>query len=252
VRVDILTLHPELCVGPLEHSMIGRARAAGLVEVGVADIRDHGLGRHRTVDDAPFGGGSGMLMRVDVVDAAISAIRRPDSRVILMDPGGARFTQADAVRLAGLPHLVLVCGHYEGVDARVGAHLVDEALSVGDYVLTGGELAAMVIADAVLRLCPGVLGNPESSQVESFSAGPNGEVGLEAPHYTRPREYRGWPVPDVLLSGDHRRIESWRLAQAAARTRLVRPDLAIEPEPVPAPPPRRRRRSPSTDSNSDH
>lgn len=250
MRVDILTLHPELCVGPLDHSMIGRARAAGLVEVGVVDIRAHGLGRHRTVDDTPYGGGSGMVLRVDVIDAAISAIRRPDSRVVLMDPGGARFTQADAVRLAALPHLVLVCGHYEGFDARIGAHLVDEALSVGDYVLTGGELAAMVIADAVLRLCPGVLGNPESSQVESFSAGPGGEVGLEAPQFTRPREYRGWAVPDVLLSGDHGRIARWRHEQAAARTQLVRPDLWVEPPPAP-PPRRRRRRRDATESSGE-
>ena len=248
MRVDILTLHPELCVGPLDHSMIGRARGAGVVEVGVSDIRLHGLGRHRTVDDTPYGGGSGMVMRVDVVDAAIAAVRRPDSRVILMDPGGARFAQADAVRLSALPHLVLVCGHYEGFDARVAAHLVDESLSVGDYVLTGGELAAMVIADAVLRLCPGVLGNPESSLVESFSARGDGEVGLEAPHYTRPREYRGWQVPDVLLSGDHRRIAEWRHQQAACRTRLVRPDLYTAPEPEPVRVRRPRRRPPSDGS----
>jgi tRNA (guanine37-N1)-methyltransferase len=155
VQVDILTLHPQLCAGPLDHSIIGRARARGEVRVGVHDIRDHGLGRHRTVDDSPYGGGSGMVMRVDVLDAAIAALRGPDTHVALMDPAGARFRQADAVRLAGLSHLVLVCGHYEGVDGRVAAHLVDEVLSIGDFVLTVGELAALVIADAVLRLRPG-------------------------------------------------------------------------------------------------
>ena len=161
MRFDVLTLHPAMCEAPLAESILGRARAAGLIEVGVTNLRDFGLGRHKVVDDTPYGGGSGMVMRVDVVDQGIASVRRPDSRVLLMDPAGARFTAADAVRLAAYPHLVLVCGHYEGIDARVREHLVDEALSIGDYVLTGGELAALVIVDAVARQVPGVLGNAD-------------------------------------------------------------------------------------------
>lgn len=229
---DILTLHPEMCVGPLDHSIIGRARAAGLVDVAVHDIRDHGHGRHRTVDDAPFGGGSGMVLRVDVVAAAIDSVRRAESHVVLLDPAGARFAQTDAARLASHPHLVLVCGHYEGIDARVREHLVDEALSIGDFVLTGGELAAMCIVDAVSRLLPGVLGNPESAATESFSD-PAAPL-LEAPQFTRPRSFRGWDVPDVLLSGHHAAIDAWREQQAVALTTDVRPDLLLRPAESPA------------------
>lgn len=220
MRFDVLTLHPAMCEAPLGESILGRARAAGLIEVGVTNLRDFGLGRHKVVDDTPYGGGSGMVMRVDVVDQGIASVRRPDSRVLLMDPAGARFTAADAVRLAAYPHLVLVCGHYEGIDARVREHLVDEALSIGDYVLTGGELAALVIVDAVARQVPGVLGNADSLSFESFTHGL-----LEGPQYTRPVEYRGWPVPEILLSGHHARINAWRHQQALARTAAVRPDL---------------------------
>ena len=166
-----------------------------------------------------------MVMRVDVVDAAIEAVRREGTHVVLMDAAGARFTQADARRLAAHPHLVLVCGHYEGIDARVRENLVDEALCIGDYVLTGGELPAMVVVDAVARMIPGVLGNPESAIEESFSDG-----RLEYPPYTRPREYRGWEVPDVLLSGHHARIQKWRQEKGEALTRAVRPDL-LPPDP---------------------
>lgn len=220
MRFDVLTLHPAMCEAPLGESILGRARAAGLIEVGVTNLRDFGLGRHKVVDDTPYGGGSGMVMRVDVVDQGIASVRRPDSRVLLMDPAGARFTAADAVRLATYPHLVLVCGHYEGIDARVREHLVDEALSIGDYVLTGGELAALVIVDAVARQVPGVLGNADSLSFESFIYGL-----LEGPQYTRFVEYRGWPVPEILLSGHHARINAWRHQQALARTAAVRPDL---------------------------
>jgi tRNA (guanine37-N1)-methyltransferase len=224
VRFDVLTLFPDMVAGPLSHSILGRAREAGHFELGVHDIREHGLGRHRVVDDTPYGGGSGMVMRVDVVDAAIAAVRRPDSRVILFEPSGARFDQAHARRLAQLPHLVLVCGHYEGIDARVREHLVDEVLSIGDFVLTGGEYAAMVVVDAVARLLPGVLGNAESATDESFSSGL-----LEYPHYTRPRVYRDWEVPEILLSGHHGNVEKWRREQARARTEAVRPDLLDTP-----------------------
>jgi tRNA (guanine37-N1)-methyltransferase len=220
MRVDVLTLFPPMVEGPLRASVIGRALDAGRFELGVHDIRTHGLGRHRTVDDAPFGGGSGMVMRVDVLDPAIAAVRRPDSHVVLLEPSGARFDQAMAERFAALPHLVLICGHYEGVDARVREHLVDETVSIGDFVLTGGEYAALVIVDATARLLPGVLGNAASAKDESFADGT-----LEYPHYTRPREYRGWEVPEVLLSGHHERVEAWRRQQAKERTAALRPDL---------------------------
>jgi tRNA (guanine37-N1)-methyltransferase len=220
VRIDILTLFPAMCAGPLGDSIIGRGRRNGLLDIELVDLRPFGKGRHRSVDDTPYGGGSGMVMRVDVVDEAIASVRRPESRVILMDPAGAPFTQAVADRLAALPHLVLLCGHYEGVDARVREHLVDESLSIGDYVLTGGELAALVIADAVGRLVPGVLGNADSLTTESFRAGL-----LEAPVFTRPFDHRGWTVPEVLRGGNHAQIEAWRKAESEALTRRVRADL---------------------------
>jgi tRNA (guanine37-N1)-methyltransferase len=225
MRFDILTLHPELCRSPLEQSIIGRAREQQLIEVGLHDIREHGLGRYRQCDDEPYGGGSGMVLRVDVLDAAIAGLRRPDSRVVLMDASGVPFTQATAQRLAALPHLVLVCGHYEGVDHRVQEHLVDEVISVGDFVLTGGELPALLIVDAVARLLPGVLGCAHSKVEESFQEGL-----LEYPQYTRPREHRGWGIPEVLVSGHHARIEAWRREQALARTRRLRPDLLEDDE----------------------
>jgi tRNA (guanine37-N1)-methyltransferase len=209
-----------MCRGPIEHSMLARARAAGVITVEIHDIREHGTGKHRQVDDTPYGGGSGMVMKVDVVDRAISAVRGPESHVVLLDPAGAPFWQADAERLAMKPHLVLVCGHYEGVDARVREHLVDEALSIGDFVLTGGEIAALALVDAVARLVPGVLGNPESPLRESFRDGL-----LEAPQYTRPATYRGWSVPEVLQSGHHEKVSEWRKEQSLARTRAIRPDL---------------------------
>ncbi|MCB9761566.1 MAG: tRNA (guanosine(37)-N1)-methyltransferase TrmD [Alphaproteobacteria bacterium] len=219
MRFDVLTLHPGLVAGPLEHSILRRAQDAGYITVGVHDLREHGVGRYRQVDDAPYGGGAGMVLKVDVIDQGIEAVRREDSRVILMSPAGARFDQGHARRLACGSHLILVCGHYEGVDARVES-LVDEQLSIGDYVLTGGELPALVVIEAVARLVPGVLGNSDSFQDESFAEGL-----LEYPQYTRPRSYRGLDVPDVLLSGNHAAIDAWRDEQALARTRERRPDL---------------------------
>lgn len=220
MRFDILTLFPEMCSGPLSQSILGRAADQGLVSIHTHQLREWGRGRYRQVDDAPYGGGQGMVMRVDVIDAALQAVREPGSRVLLMDPAGSRFTQRTAERLATESHLILLCGHYEGIDARVREHLVDEALSIGDYVLTGGELAATVIVDAVARLLPGVLGNPTSAVEESFSSGL-----LEAPCYTRPQVYNGWEVPPVLRSGHHARVSAWRAEQARARTAAVRPDL---------------------------
>jgi tRNA (guanine37-N1)-methyltransferase len=228
VRFDLLTLHPAMCEGPLSTSIVGRARAAGLLDVRVHDLRQWGLGRHRTCDDTPYGGGFGMVMRVDVVEAGLEAVRTPGARVLLMDPAGERFTQATAARLSRVEQLVLVCGHYEGVDARVREHLVDEALSVGDYVLTGGELPALIVVEAVARLVPGVLGNPGSAVSESFSEGL-----LEAPQYTRPREWRGHEVPEILLSGHHARIEAWRRERGLELTRAVRPDLLPSEDPDP-------------------
>ncbi|MEZ4235998.1 MAG: tRNA (guanosine(37)-N1)-methyltransferase TrmD [Myxococcota bacterium] len=221
-RYDVLTLHPELVSGPLGGSVIGRAVAAGLLDLRVYDIRNHGLGRHRSVDDTPYGGGAGMVLRVDVVAAAIDAVRTPEARVILMSAAGRRFDQAHARRLAALPHLVFVCGHYEGVDARVEA-LVDEELSLGDFVMTGGEIAAVAMIDAAARLVPGVLGNADSPVEESFAQGL-----LEYPQYTRPRAFQGMEVPEILLSGHHARITAWRRAEAERRTRERRPDLSAD------------------------
>lgn len=238
MRFDVLTLFPAMVEGPLSASILGRARREGRFELGVHDIRAHGLGRHRVVDDTPYGGGSGMVMRVDVVAAAIAAVRRPDSLVVLTEPAGRRFDQRLAEAWAARPHLVVVCGHYEGVDARVREHLVDEVVSIGDYVLTGGEYAAMVIVDAVARLLPGVLGNAASLGEESFAPG----LGIEPPHYTRPPVWEGHAVPEVLLSGHHGRVAAWRRTEARALTARLRPDLLL---PEPEAPPRRRRRRPT-------
>ncbi len=224
MRVDILTLFPGMFVGPFDESMLKRAREAGVLKLNLVDIRDFATDRHRTVDDTPYGGGPGMVMKPGPLFAAVEAVRGPDSRVILLSPQGRLFEQAMAVELSTLPHLVLICGHYEGVDERVREHLVDDELSIGDYVLTGGELAAMVVVDAVTRLLPGVLGAGESTVEESHSSGL-----LEYPQYTRPAEFRGWRVPDILLSGNHAEIARWRHRQALERTRQRRPDL-LRPE----------------------
>ena len=220
MRVDILTLFPGMFVGPFDESMLKRAREAGLLQLNLVDIRDFATDRHRTVDDTPYGGGPGMVMKPGPIFAAVEAVRSADSRVILLSPQGRLFEQAMAIELSTLPHLVLICGHYEGVDERVREHLVDEELSIGDYVLTGGELAAMVVVDAVGRLLPGVLGAGESTVEESHSSGL-----LEYPQYTRPVEFRGWRVPDILLSGNHAEIARWRRRRALERTRERRPDL---------------------------
>lgn len=216
---DVLTLHPEMLRATLLTSVIGRGVGQGHLHIGIHDIREHGQGKHRSVDDSPFGGGAGMVMKVDVVAAALAAVRRPDSVVILTSPAGRTFTQADAHRLAGLPHVVVLCGHYEGVDARVEG-LVDELMSIGDFVLTGGEIAAAAMIDAAARLVPGVLGNDTSASEETFQ-----DDLLEYPQYTRPRAWNGVEVPAVLLSGDHARVEAWRRRVARRRTARLRPDL---------------------------
>ncbi len=219
MKLDILTAHPGMVQGPLEHSILKRAQQAGHVQIRVHDLRDHAEGRHRQIDDTPYGGGAGMVLRVDVVARALEAVRGPDALTLLLSPGGERFDQGRAEELAQQSQLVLVCGHYEGIDARIET-LVDGLVSVGDYVLTGGELPALVIVEAVARLIPGVLGNPASALDESFSQGL-----LEYPQYTRPRVWRDQEVPTVLLSGHHQAIDAWRREQALARTSRVRPDL---------------------------
>jgi tRNA (guanine37-N1)-methyltransferase len=220
MRIDVITLFPRIFDGPLSESMLRVAQAKGLVDIRVVDLRAFTDGRHRVADDYPFGGGGGMVLKPEPVFRAVEAIRRPDSRVILLCPQGVRLTQAIAARLARERHLILVCGHYEGIDDRIRSHLVDEELSIGDYVLTGGELPALVVTDAVVRLLPGVLGAGTSVTCESFVAG-----RLDYPQYTRPAQFRGLGVPKVLLSGDHRRIDQWRRGEAVRRTVARRPDL---------------------------
>ncbi len=220
MKIDIVTLFPGMVDAPLRESIVGRARDRGVVDIAVLNLRDFAGGRHQVTDEPPFGGGGGMILKPEPVAAAIEAVRKSDTRVVLLDPAGRRFTQEVAREMARLPHVVLVCGRYEGVDARVGEHLVDEELSIGDYVLSGGELAALVITEAVTRLLPGALGQEGASEHDSFSRGL-----LEHPHYTRPEVYRGWRVPEVLLSGDHGKIARWRRSMSLWRTWRRRPDL---------------------------
>lgn len=218
MRIDVITLFPALFPGPLAESIPGRALGRGIAELHSHDLRRWGLGRHRSVDDYTYGGGAGMVLRPEPVAAALDAVRGDDGFVILMDPGGERFTQARAQDLAGRPHLVLVCPRYEGVDDRIRG-MVDLELSIGDYVLSGGELPALVVIDAVLRLLPGAI-DAASTGEESFVEGL-----LEYPQYTRPPVFRGQAVPEVLVSGDHAAVARWRREQALERTRRRRPDL---------------------------
>lgn len=220
LRIDILTLFPEMFAGPLSHGVLGRAQAAGLVEIAVHDIRAWTDDRHHIVDDYVYGGGSGMVMKPEPLAAAIEATHGEAGWVVLLTPQGALLNHSTAAKLACRQHLVLVCGRYEGVDERARSLFIDEEISIGDYVLTGGELPAMVLADAVARLVPGVVGKEQSLTEESHVAGL-----LEHPHYTRPREFRGLAVPDVLLSGDHAHIKQWRHLESLRRTLLRRPDL---------------------------
>jgi tRNA (guanine37-N1)-methyltransferase len=218
--IDVITLFPELFDAPLRTSLLGKAIEQGRLRVGVHDLRAHGLGRHRSVDDEPYGGGAGMVMRPEPIADAVEQLKRPATRVVLLSPRGQRLDQAKVAEYAGLEHVVLVCGRYEGIDERIAETVADEELSIGDFVLAGGELAALVVIEAVSRLIEGVLGNAESLAWESHSSGL-----LEYPHYTRPPEWRGRRVPDVLLSGDHGAIERWRKERAEEITRARRPDL---------------------------
>ena len=218
LEIDILALFPAMLEGPLSESIPARIREQGLAEIRIHELRRWGLGRHRSLDDAPYGGGAGMILRPEPVAAALGELRRPDSMVILLDPAGRRFDQALAADFAARPHLVLVCPRYEGVDDRIRS-LVDLELSIGDYVLTGGELAALVIVDSVIRLLPGAI-DAASTQEESFAHGL-----LEYPQYTRPAEFRGETVPAVLAGGDHEAVRRWRLEASLRRTLERRPDL---------------------------
>ena len=219
LEIEVVCLFPAMVEGPLSESIPARTQERGLVEVRVHDLRRWGLGRHRSVDDTPYGGGAGMVLRPEPVAAALDELRRPESFAILLDPGGEVFRQARAVDLAARRHLILVCPRYEGVDDRIRS-LADLELSIGDYVLSGGELAALVVIDAVTRLLPGAI-DDASTVEESFSAGL-----LEYPQYTRPATFRGEGVPDVLVSGHHEAVRRWRREQALKRTRERRPDLA--------------------------
>jgi tRNA (guanine37-N1)-methyltransferase len=223
MRIDILTLFPEMFAGPLSESMIKRARERGLVDIRVHDIREFAHDKHRTADDRPFGGGPGMVLKPEPIFECFEAAVPRGTRLIYMTPQGRPLTQAKVRELAAGESLALLCGHYEGVDERVRAALVTEEISIGDYVLTGGELPAMVLVDAVVRLLPGALGDEDSAQQESFTGGL-----LDCPHFTRPEVYRGMAVPQVLLSGNHGEIARWRRAQAEERTRQRRPDLIRE------------------------
>lgn len=226
MRIDILTLFPAICEGPLGESILKRAREKGLVDARVHNIRDWAAGKHAITDDTPYGGGQGMVMKCEPIFAAIEAIKAGAAegvtpRVVYLSPSGRRLTHAVAGEYANAGgHLILLCGHYEGVDHRVIEHMVDEEISIGDYVLTNGAIAAVVLVDAIARLIPGVLGDENSAAEDSFAQGL-----LEGPQYTRPVDFRGWRVPDILLSGNHAQIAQWRAERALEKTRAVRPDL---------------------------
>lgn len=220
MKIDVLTLFPAMFAGPLDESIIKRARQSGLLDLRIHNLRDYSHDRHRTVDDRPFGGGPGMLLKPEPIFEAVEALAGPGTRVILLSPGGRPFKQSIAREMAALEHLLLVSGHYEGFDERIRRELADDELSIGDYVLTNGALPAMVIVDTVTRLIPGALGHEDSATEESFS-----RDLLEYPQYTRPAEFRGMAVPEVLLSGNHAEIAKWRAEQSRLRTQERRPDL---------------------------
>lgn len=222
MRIDVFTLFPELFGAYLETSILGRARQSGLLEVQVHNIRDYATDKHQVTDDEPYGGGGGMVMKPEPIFAAVESVlgAKPSVPLILLSPQGRLFDQGVAQELSGHQHFALLCGRYEGVDERVREHLASDEISIGDYVLTGGELPALVVIDAVARLLPGALGDPTGAVTDSHASGL-----LEHPHYTRPPEFRGWGVPEVLKSGDHARIERWRRQQSLLRTAQRRPDL---------------------------
>ena len=224
----VLTIFPEFFEGPFTHGVVSRARETGLLDIRVHDLRNWTEDRHRTVDDRPFGGGEGMVMKAEPIFRAVESIwpeRQPEQKTLLLSAQGRKFDQAMANRLCREGELLLICGRYEGVDERVAEHLADEEISIGDYVLSGGELAAAVVVDTVARLLPGVLGNESSAAFESFQETGHGEGLLDCPHWTRPAEFRGWKAPEVLLNGNHEEIRKFRKRQALEKTARLRPDL---------------------------
>jgi tRNA (guanine37-N1)-methyltransferase len=249
MRFDLITIFPEFFAGPLDHGIVRRAKEAGIAQIHVQDLREFTKDRHRTVDDRPFGGGEGMVLKPEplfeavemllgrgVGDSERTAAPEPRTAIVLMSAAGRLFTQKTAGRYAGLERLILICGRYEGVDERVAEHLATEEICVGDYVLSGGELPAAIVVDAVTRLLPGAVGNQASTQNESFQeyegasrgAGPAPGVLLDFPHYTRPAEFRGWKVPEVLIGGNHAEVAKWRRQKALEKTQRNRPDLRPE------------------------
>jgi tRNA (guanine37-N1)-methyltransferase len=233
MRIDILTLFPEMFKGPFDESILQRAQSNGLVEIKIHNLRKWAVDKRGTVDDRPYGGGTGMILMIEPIYRALNELKTKNSKlktkVILLDPRGKVFNQKIAQKLSKEKHLIFICGHYEGVDERVKEHLVDEVISIGDYILTGGELPAMVITDAIVRLLPGVLEKPEATKFESFSDLKIGKLKignlLEYPQYTRPENFLGWKVPKILLSGNHQKIAEWRRKKAEELTKKLRPDL---------------------------
>ena len=228
MKIDILTLFPEMFTGPFDHSIIKRAQEKGKVEIRTHFLRQWTKDRHKTVDDRPFGGGIGLVLMVEPIFKALKDLKKKESKTIFLSPQGKPFNQEKAGKLAKEKHLILICGHYEGIDERIREHLIDEEISLGDFVLTGGEIPAMAITDALVRLIPGVLKKQEAVRNESFSQfkvkGKDKPL-LEYPQYTRPAKFNNWPVPEILLSGNHQKIEDWRLEKALQKTEKIRPDL---------------------------
>ena len=223
MKIDILTLFPGMFSGAFDESIVGRAQKQGKVEIKIHQLRNWTTDRHQTVDDRPYGGGVGMLLKIEPIYEALkglkSKVKSQKSKTILLDAGGSRYTQSKARELSKAEHIILICGRYEGVDHRIREHLIDEEISVGDYILTGGEIPAMVIADSVIRLIPGVLTKEEAVQLESFSLPATDDLQVEYPQYTRPEDFNGWKVPEVLLSGNHKKIEGWKKEESNKRSK---------------------------------
>jgi tRNA (guanine37-N1)-methyltransferase len=224
MKIDIITLFPKMFAGPFDESIVSRAKRDGQIEIAVHDLRKWGQDERKTVDGRPYGGGVGMILLIEPIAKALKELKTKDTKVILLSPRGVTFNQAKARDLSNEKHLILIAGHYEGLDERITEHLIDEEISVGDYVLTGGEIPAMIVVDAITRLLPGVLKKETATEIESFSE----ENLLEYPQYTRPEDFEGWKVPEVLLSGNHAEIDKWRKEEAKKKTALVRPDLNPE------------------------
>lgn len=224
--VDIITIFPGFFAGPLDYGILGRGRDRSLVELRVHDLRDYTSDKHQTVDDRPFGGGEGMVFKPEPIFRAVEAIKQTDAaEVVVLSASGTLFTQAEALRLSRAPQMILICGRYEGIDERVAEHLATAEICIGDFVLSGGEIAAAVVADAVVRYIPGIVGKEESILKDSFSDPAALQKAVEHPHYTRPSDFRGWRVPDILMSGNHEAVRKWREASAAEKTARNRPDL---------------------------